>query len=184
MDMNKPRIAVIYASAQGSTREIAEFIGAVLSDRGAAVEIADVDHAPDLSRFDGVVLGSAVHDRAFLPAAAAFVHHHRDDLALRTVWLFSAGIDAALRGPIGRRVAHHVPKAIAALRDSISAIDYRAFAGHYERIGVDLPARIRYRLLGGARYGDLRDWTAIAIWAGSIADTLRLPRTQTSVIHP
>ncbi|MBF6176610.1 flavodoxin domain-containing protein [Nocardia blacklockiae] len=180
MNANKPHVAVVYATVQGSTREIAEFIGAVLADRGAVVEVADVEHAPELSRFDAVVLGSAVHDRAFLPAAVAFVRHHRDDLALRRVWMFSVGIDAALRGPIGRRV----PKQIAALRDSISARDYRAFAGHYERIGVDLPARIRYRLLGGARYGDLRDWTAIAAWTDTIAATLRLPQRQTSVIHP
>ncbi|MBB5916739.1 menaquinone-dependent protoporphyrinogen oxidase [Nocardia transvalensis] len=184
MEPNAPRIAVVYATGQGSTREISEFIGAVLANRGAGVEVADIERAPDLSRFDAVVLGSAVHDRAFLPAATAFVRHHHHQLAERKVWLFSVGIDAALRGPIGRRVARHVPESIAALRDSISAHDYRAFAGHYERVGVDLPARLRYRLLGGLRYGDLRDWTAIAAWADSIADTLRLAVSRTSVIHP
>lgn len=59
-----PRIAVIYATAQGSTREIAEFIAANLTARGATVEVADAEHAPDLSRFDAVILGSAVHNRA------------------------------------------------------------------------------------------------------------------------
>jgi menaquinone-dependent protoporphyrinogen oxidase len=184
MQSNQPRIAVIFATAQGSTREIAEFIGAVLANRGADVEIADVEHAPELSRFDAVVLGSAVHNMAFLPAAADFVHRHHDDLADRDVWLFSVGLGPALRGPIGRRIGRIVPKQIAALRDSTSAVDYRAFAGHYERIGVSRSARIVYRLQGGGRYGDLRDWTAITAWADTIAEALRLPQPQRSVIHP
>ena len=67
MEPQLPRIAVIYATAQGSTCEIAEFIAESLKARGAAVELADVEHAPDLTRLDAVVLGSAVHDMALLP---------------------------------------------------------------------------------------------------------------------
>ncbi|WP_024805034.1 flavodoxin domain-containing protein [Nocardia sp. BMG51109] len=184
MEPNKPRIAVIFATAQGSTREIAQYIGDDLANRGAQVEVADVEHAPELSRFDAVVLGSAVHNMDYLPAAGEFVRHHHDALADRDVWMFSVGVSAALRGPIGRRIAQRVPERIAALRDSIGARDFHAFAGHYERTGVSLRARLRHRLLGGGRFGDLRDWAAIAAWTRTIAEALRLPQPQTSVIHP
>ncbi|RDI55242.1 flavodoxin domain-containing protein [Nocardia mexicana] len=184
METNKPRIAVIYATAQGSTREIAEYIAEDLANRGADVEVADAEHAPELSRFDAVVLGSAVHGMDYLPAAGQFVRDHRDALAARDVWMFSVGVSAALRGPIGRRMARRVPQKIATLRDSVGAKDFHAFAGHYERAGVSFGARLRHRLLGGGRYGDLRDWAAITAWTETIARALRLPQPRTSVIHP
>ncbi|WP_067901373.1 flavodoxin domain-containing protein [Nocardia vaccinii] len=184
MEPQLPRIAVIYATDQGSTCEIAEFIAESLRARGATVELADVEHAPDLTRFDVVVLGSAVHDMALLPNVAEYVHHHVEELNAVPVWLFSVGAGPALRGPIGRRIAAHVPKKIAALRDAIHPVEYAAFAGHYERVGVSLPARTLYRLMGGGRYGDLRDWNAIIGWTTSIARTLRLPQPLSTPTHP
>ncbi|APA98350.1 flavodoxin domain-containing protein [Nocardia seriolae] len=178
------RIAVLYATAQGSTREIAEFIAADLAGRGATVAVADVEHAPDLSRFDAVVLGSAVHNRALLPTLVDYVRAHRDELNTRTVWLFSVGLGPALRGPIGGPLGRMVPKQIAAVRDSIAPHEYRAFAGHYERAGVSWQARALYRLMGGGRYGDLRDWTAVSRWTDSIAHSLRLPGPRTIPAHP
>ncbi|WP_067822167.1 flavodoxin domain-containing protein [Nocardia inohanensis] len=179
-----PRIAVIYATAQGSTREIAEYIAADLAARGATVEVADVEHAPDLSRFDTVILGSAVHNRALLPEAAEYLRSHRQELLAREVWMFSVGLGPALRGPIGRRVGTAVPKRIALARDLAGAHEYRAFAGHYERAGVSWSARTIYRLLGGTRYGDLRDWTAVSLWSASIARALKLPQPAAIPTHP
>ncbi|MEV5837627.1 flavodoxin domain-containing protein [Nocardia sp. NPDC052112] len=184
MESNTPRIAVIYATAEGSTRDIAEFIAADLRSRGADVELSDVEHAPDLTRFRAIVFGSAVHDMDFLPAAATFVHTHREALRNTDVWMFSVGLGPALRGPIGRRVGSTVPKKIAALVASVAPWDYRAFAGHYERAGISRKARIMYRLLGGGRYGDLRDWGAIRTWSSMIAQALGLPQPQSTTIAP
>jgi menaquinone-dependent protoporphyrinogen oxidase len=182
--MHLQHIAVIYATAQGSTREIAEFLGAELAERGAEVEVADIAHAPELTRFDSVILGSAIHNRNFLPEAVDFIRAHQDDLRATNLWLFSVGLGPALRGPIGRRVGRAVPARIAAIRDSIHPRQYQCFAGHYERAGVDFTARTLYRLLGGPRYGDLRDWSAIRIWAADIAVSLGLPHAKSSTIHP
>ncbi|MFX0577898.1 flavodoxin domain-containing protein [Nocardia nepalensis] len=184
MEAKTPRIAVLYATAQGSTRDIAEFIGDALAARGAVIELSDIEHAAELSGFDAIILGSAVHDRALLPAMTSYVKTHRDELRQADVWLFSVGIGPALRGPIGRRIGRMVPKKVAALRDSIAPRDYHAFAGHYERAGVSLQARILYRLMGGGRYGDLRDWEAILAWVTGIARSLSLPKAKSTPIHP
>ncbi|MGQ4600578.1 flavodoxin domain-containing protein [Nocardia sp. R6R-6] len=184
MNQEEPRIAIVYATEQGSTRDIAEFISDELAGRDAIVELADIDHAPDLSRFDTLVLGSAVHDMDFLPAATEYVHAHRDELSSRNVWLFSVGLAPALRGPIGRAAGRFVPKKIATLRDSIAARDYHAFAGRYERAGISPHTRILYRLMGGGHYGDLRDWAAIRAWTDTIAQSLRLPKSHSTTIHP
>ncbi len=184
MEPERKRIAVIYATAQGSTRDIAEFIGTELTARGAEVEVADTAHAPELSRFDAVVIGSAIHNRDFLPDAVAYIHEHRRQLAQLDVWMFSVGLGPALVGPIGRRIGRVVPTKIAALRDSIHPREYQPFAGHYERAGVDLFARALYRTMGGTRYGDLRDWPAIREWASDIAAEMHLPAPKSSTIQP
>ena len=121
---------------------------------------------------------------ALLPSVDEYMHHHTEELNAVPVWLYSVGIGPALRGPIGRRIATHVPKKIATLRDMICPVGYAAFAGHYERVGVSLPARILYRLMGGGRFGDLRDWDAIIGWTTSIAHTLRLPQPLSTPTHP
>ncbi|MEV5646703.1 flavodoxin domain-containing protein [Nocardia sp. NPDC052254] len=174
------RIAVIYASSQGSTREIAGHIGAELANSGARVEIADAAHAPELTRFDAVILGSAIHNNDVLPEMTDFARTHHGDLTARPVWLFTVGLGPALHGPLGRRLARAIPGRIAALRDSVCAAGYRTFAGHFERSGISWWARVVYRLLGGGRYGDLEDWLSISDWTAGIARTLRLPQPTTS----
>ncbi|TQM32504.1 flavodoxin domain-containing protein [Nocardia bhagyanarayanae] len=177
-------MAVLYATEQGSTRDIAEFIADDLAGRGTRVELSDIAHAPELSRFDAVVLGSAIHDMDLLPEAVTYIGNHREALAATDVWLFSVGVRPALRGPIGRRLARTVPKKIAGLRDSISPRDYIGFAGKYERAGVSWKARTLFRLTGGTRYGDLRDWRAIRAWSDTIAHGLGLRAATATTIHP
>ncbi|MFI6368178.1 flavodoxin domain-containing protein [Nocardia sp. NPDC050630] len=184
MESNTPRIAVIYATAEGSTRDIAEFIADDFRARGADVELSDIEHTPDLSHFRAIILGSTVHNRDLLPAATTFVRTHREALRNTDVWMFSVGLGPALRGPIGRWIGGTVPKKIAGLVASVAPRDYRAFAGHYERAGVSLQARTLYRLMGGGRYGDLRDWGAIRTWSSMIAQSLGLPQPQSTTVVP
>lgn len=184
MTPKRPRIAVLYATEEGSTRDIAEYVAADLEERSAEVELHDIDHAPDPSLFDAVILGSAIHDMDFLPAAADYLRHHHDQLATTDLRLFGVGLGPALRGPLGRRLGRTPPPKITALCKEVAARDYRTFAGHYERVGVSFKARALHRLMGGGRYGDLRDWPAIIAWSTDLGDSLGLPHAPVTVIHP
>ncbi|MDO3647705.1 flavodoxin domain-containing protein [Nocardia mangyaensis] len=181
---SSPRIAVLYATAQGSTRDIAEFICDNLVARGATAELHDIAHAPDLSTIDTVVIGSAIHDMDLLPEATAYLRHNLNTLAGKDVWLFSVGLGPALRGPLGRWAGRQVPRKIAAVLGMLHPHDYIPFAGRYEREGVSWRARTMYRVLGGARYGDLRDWQAVREWSTRIGDALALPHAPASVVQP
>ncbi|MFE3261727.1 flavodoxin domain-containing protein [Nocardia sp. NPDC059091] len=164
------RIAVVYATGQGTTKEVAEVIGRELESSGVVVEVVPIGHqVPDLAEFDTVVLGSPVYHDALMKSFVVFAYQRLDQLATPDVWLFSVGMAPALTGRIGRRLARAVPKEIATVRDALAVRGYRAFAGRYERAKLPLRARLRYRLLGGRRYGDLRDWDAITSWATGIA---------------
>ena len=63
------QVLVGYASAHGSTRQIAERVGSRLSKAGVAVLVAPVAELEDIGHYDAVVLGSAIHNGAWLPGA-------------------------------------------------------------------------------------------------------------------
>ncbi|WP_433567286.1 flavodoxin domain-containing protein [Nocardia sp. CA-151230] len=164
------RIAVVYATGRGTTGEIAEFIGTALESPEVVVEVLPIGHrVPDLSGFDTVVLGSPVYHGALMKSFVVFVYQRLDQLAKPNVWLFSTGLAPELSGSIGRRWARAVPKNIATVRDALAVRGYRAFSGCYQRSNMPVRAQLRYFLMGGRRYGDLRDWDAIRAWAAGIA---------------
>lgn len=166
------RILVVYATCVGSTAEIAEFIGNRLRDAGCEVDVRSVAENPHPRDYRAIVIGSAVRFQSWLPAAEDYAVRHADELAYRPVWMFSVGLVPSLQGPIGSRLGAVVPARIATLQDLIMPSGYRAFAGVFERGDKVLTTRVVYYAIGGRRYGDLRDWSAIAAWASCIAAQL------------
>ena len=69
-----PRVLVSYATAVGSTAGIAERIADVLRTAGRDVVCRPADPDLDLAGFDALVMGSAVHDMAWLPSAVTMLH--------------------------------------------------------------------------------------------------------------
>jgi len=162
------RVLVVHASAGGSTKAVAEFVAASLRAQGVVADLRGLDEQPGLDGYDAVVLGSAVHNRAMLPAAELFVRQNSAALRVIPVWLFSLGMGPSLRGPVGHFLRDAVPPRVAELCELIGPRDYRAFAGVVPRSGRTLVFRFLLWVCGG-RYGDLRDWPAIDAWAADIA---------------
>ncbi|GAA1827751.1 flavodoxin domain-containing protein [Actinomadura chokoriensis] len=169
-------VLVAYASAHGSTRSIAERIGAVLTEHGEQVEVSAMSGVGNAGAYKAFVLGSAVHSRAWLAEATCFLERERAILAERPVWLFSVGMPAALRGPW----RGYGPKEEALLADNLhrtlDAREHRLFSGAFRREHIPLAGHLICRLLG-IRYGDYRDWPGIDAWASKIAGELKPPRS-------
>jgi menaquinone-dependent protoporphyrinogen oxidase len=85
------RVLVTAATKYGATGEIAQAIGAVLSERGLDTTVAPPEQVQAIDDYDAVVLGSAVYAGHWLTPAREFVDRCRDALAARPVWLFSSG---------------------------------------------------------------------------------------------
>ncbi|MGY1704827.1 flavodoxin domain-containing protein [Geodermatophilus sp. SYSU D00697] len=165
------RVLVGYATSAGSTRGIAERIAAGLA------EVADVTVGPlgpdvDPARFDAFVIGSAVHDMAWLPAAAEFLRSGRAVLGDRPFWCFSvAGV--APRGPVSRAVVGmEVQRIGSTFPSGLTPRDHRVFAGVVALQGMPLWGKLFWLAVGG-RPGDHRDWSAVDRWAGEVAAALR-----------
>jgi menaquinone-dependent protoporphyrinogen oxidase len=158
-------VLVAYASKHGSTREIAEAVGAVLRDAGHEVDIRPAREVRSLGDATAVVLGSALYAAHWQRDAIRFVRRHGAALRERPVWLFSSGPldDSASRARLP------IPDPVVAVTGDIVARDHRTFGG---RLLPDTPG-VDPHILATHPTGDFRDWEAIHAWARAIAAELR-----------
>jgi menaquinone-dependent protoporphyrinogen oxidase len=164
------KVLVVYASEHGSTKGVAERIGARLVDRRARVEVRPADEIDDVEAYDAVILGSGVYSQRWLPTAREFLRRNAETLAARQVWLFSVGSFGDTHRAIGRLMKRE-PMDIGEIQEAVRPRDYRVFAGAIERHQWRLVSRLFFHAFGG-RFGDNRDWPEIDAWAESIARRL------------
>lgn len=173
-------VLVTYASAMGSTREVAERIASRLEAALGGVECRTVDDVESVAGFDAVVVGSAIHNQAWLPPASRFFAREAAELARRPVWAFSIGMADALPAAFRRRGAALQQERLARnLPHEVPLRGHRLFSGVYRADQMPAPLRILFRLTGG-RFGDLRNWAAIDAWADQIAADLSKPDSPTA----
>lgn len=164
-------VLVGYATAHESTTGIAQAVTDRLKGAGLQTDLRPIDEVDSIDSYDAVILGSAVHNRAWLPEAAAFVRSRTADLLVRPVWLFSVssvGATSSFFGPRVSRVLRSDPKTIAEFQHTVRPRGHRSFAGAVERTHWNLAGHLFLKTFGGS-YGDHRDWPDIDTWADSIA---------------
>ena len=176
--MTMTQILIEYASAKGSTEGIARKIGERCEELGVHTEIVSVEEDPVFDRFDALILGSAVHDRDWLPTARAAVARLT---ALDTgppVWAFSVSTWGSTSTLLGSRLTRRIratagePNTVARLRSLSDLRAHRQFAGVVRRGDWPPFGRIVFALMGG-KYGDARDWSDVERWAEGIVAQLR-----------
>ncbi len=88
--MNTKSILVAYASKYGSTEEVAETIGQVMSETGFQVDLQPVADVKSLEAYDAVVLGAAIYSTHWHPDAHAFLSKNQEILRTPTPGYFHA----------------------------------------------------------------------------------------------
>jgi menaquinone-dependent protoporphyrinogen oxidase len=160
---------VAYASKMGSTKDIAEAIGAELHEHGLKAEVRNVREADSPGYYDAVVLGSAVYAARWRPEATRYVRQHAGELARHPVWLFESGWvgkrpEKIVASPGGRKRASR-----------IGAEPPAVFGG---KLDPALATGFFDRTLAKRMPGDSRDFDEIRAWAGQIANALTAAKTQ------
>jgi len=164
-------VLVGYASEHGSTKEIAQRLATLLGERGYRVDLKAASEVRSVDAYAAVVLGSAVHDGAWLAVAVEAVRGNAAALAARPVWLFSVGMSGALPRPLRKIAKKASQKVVDSFRDTVRPRDHHAFSGVIRREHLPRSGHVVFKLLG-CRYGDYRDWDEVGAWACSIADGL------------
>jgi len=172
-------VLVAYATDHGSTRGVADRIADRLQQRGADAETRAVTDVLEISRYEAVVLGSAIHGGKWLPEARQFADRNAAPLRERPVWLFSVSTLGDQESMFPPRIANRLralrkeTPEVTQLRRLLRPREHRNFAGAITR--SDWPATGRaFFLVTGGRYADHRNWPAIDAWADLIAAQLHV----------
>jgi menaquinone-dependent protoporphyrinogen oxidase len=167
-ERGRKRVLIAYASATGSTIDIAAAIGSTLGERGFSVDVRPLKENPAFDGYQAALVGSPVHGGHWLPEAVEFVRASQSNLerllvALFTVHLGYQGNDAA--GQKGRQ--SYLDK----VRPLVPAVIEGFFAGRFDQrsVAMGLPAWMA-RLTPTM---DFRDWEAIRAWASDLASKLQ-----------
>ena len=168
------RVLVTYASRAGSTKEVAEAVGKTLSEGGMQVDVVSMDKVTDLSAYDAVVAGSAIHGSKWLPEAVEFIQRHRSALGEKRLAMFTVCITLAMKN--GENYRSAVMGWVAPVRAMVHPLSEGLFAGmlDFSKLPFNwdtLMLRVAV-LFGVFPRGDHRDWNAVRSWAEGLKPVL------------
>jgi menaquinone-dependent protoporphyrinogen oxidase len=161
-------VLIAYATVNGSTGEIAEWIGEELRVVGLAADVRPVAEVTGVDEYEAVVVGSAMYMAGWHAEARKFVHWFAGALARRPVWLFSSGpLDTSAEEaelPPG-------PQAAAILR-KVNARGHITFGGKVSKDAHGWLGLVARRIETEGRGGDFRNPERVRVWAREIATKL------------
>jgi len=170
------KVLVAYATAHGSTKEVAQAIGDVLTANGLNVTVQDVRLVSGVNDFDAFVFGSAIHAGTWLPELKGFLRAYEPQLVNKPVYFWMSCIRVMEQYGMEHVLEFYtVPEFMSKL--NVRAIT--AFAGKLDLQNVDWHERWTL----SARYdgsswpsnfdGDFRDWDKIRAWANQIVQDIK-----------
>ncbi|MEO8391796.1 MAG: flavodoxin domain-containing protein [Chloroflexota bacterium] len=171
------KILVAYASAHGSTKEVAEFIGRVLQTYNAEVTVANVADVKSVEGYDSYVLGSAIHASLWLQEMCEFVERFEDPLSKKPMFFWVSCIRALEDDGRAHALKYYFDY------KTMEAFDVREVGVLTGKLNVSavnrqeqwfLTANYDGKLTPGNINHDYRDWQATARWANGIAQDLEI----------
>ncbi|MBI9049928.1 MAG: hypothetical protein JEZ00_10940 [Anaerolineaceae bacterium] len=174
VESKSKKVLVAYATMAGSTGEIAGEIGNTLCGSGYMADVQRIEDIRDISGYQAVVIGSAIHTNTWLPAAVDFVKTYRETLSTMPVAYFTNSITLAAQD--APEVRQQVDGFLDVVREEIPEVQpvgVEHFAGVLDLSKLPLAIRLIWPLTAGGKTkeGDYRNWDAIKGWAASLAST-------------
>jgi menaquinone-dependent protoporphyrinogen oxidase len=166
------KILVAYATAAGSTAEVAEAVGKALRKEGATVDVRRAVEVTDVSGYDAVVLGTGVRAGRTYAEAGTFVETY--GLALSEIPVAGFVVCLTMKEDTEEACAQ-AGGFLDALFDrapGVRPVDKGLFAGQVDYAKLPLFLRFILKRVIKEPGGDYRDWEAIRAWAAALYPAL------------
>jgi menaquinone-dependent protoporphyrinogen oxidase len=166
------KILVAYASKSGSTVDVANTIGKILSEKGASVDVKPIQAVTDLESYQAIVIGSGIRMGQWLSEAVDFVKRNQASLSKIPVALFTVHLLNTSDDPLSRtkREAYTAP-----IRNLITPRTEIFFAGRLDFSKLSIFETILSKAMHAPEQ-DLRDWSKIQAWAEALIPTLGMAK--------
>lgn len=161
-------ILITYDSKYGATKEIAEKISKVLSESGLQNDLLPIEEVENLSKYETIILGSAVYIGQWQKKAAKFLKENEKALADKNVWLFSTG-PTGEGDPVELMKGWKFPEGLQGVADKIKPVDITVFHGALDESKLNTLEKMTIKMVK-APLGDYRDWKMVEAWANKIVN--------------
>lgn len=170
------KLLIGYATKEGQTRKIAQFVADRAVDSGHGVELLALEDAGDvaLERFDAVLLAAPIHVGDYPKALIKFAAAHPDELAEHPSRFISVSLAAAGHDAEDWRQLDHI---LSDLSEATgwTPTDTFQVAGAYLPSEYDIFTRLIMKRIVSAKDPDAdtskdreyTDWKALGEWADS-----------------
>jgi len=165
------KILVAYATAAGSTGEVAEAIGNALREGDATVDVRRAKEVADVGDYSAVVLGTGVRAGHVYQEAATFVKTHQEALSKVPVAYFVVCMTMQDDTEDTRCQAGTYLDQLQEKAPAVEPVDRGLFGGAMDYKKLPLPLRLMMKVMKASE-GDFRDWEAIHAWATGLRPLL------------
>ena len=165
-------ILVVYASEFGTTREIAEEIGQMLSDPETHVDVRQIFDVRDLAPYDAAVVGSAIYNGAWLPEAVDFLRFYEAMLSAIPVAYFVVSMTMRSDTPANRQTVLEYLSPLQRAAPTVHPVHIGLFAGRMNYHNLPLLLRVYFWFRAHFPSGDFRNRSAIQKWVRQIRPAL------------
>jgi menaquinone-dependent protoporphyrinogen oxidase len=165
------KVLIAYASTHGSTEEIAKTVAATIHERGLAVDLQPARKVRTLEGYQAVVLGAPIYLFHMHKDARWFLSKYQKELTGGLpIAIFAGGpieIDKNQWEEIRKQLYQELAKF-----SWLRPVAVEVVGGKFDPTRLHFP----WNLIPAMKQmppSDLRDWTAIRAWAGSLAENLQ-----------
>ncbi len=173
-------VLVAYATRAGSTREIAESIGKILTESGIEADVLPVKKVRSIETYDAVVLGTAVRFGMLMSEMVRFVRKKKTALSMCPVAAFAVCLSMKKETP-----EHHIKAEffLDPIKREIMLISEGLFAGKMDYSRLGFIAKFIVKKMVQSPEGDFMEPQKIEEWTQELAEHLLLDRTCETVIE-
>jgi menaquinone-dependent protoporphyrinogen oxidase len=166
----KKHILIVYGSFSGSTKEIVDSMKTYLANDSTTVDIFSAEKRKiELSEYDLIIIGSAIHGNAPHPQIYEFIDENRDELKSKKIAVFAVCGTITSTKKRKRDNAFTYPDKVS---HGLAVCRKEVFAGNMPSSGKKFEDFMA-KLFLGIVTGDFRDWNKIKNWIIEIERIIR-----------
>lgn len=178
------RLLIAYHSYDGQTAKVAERVASGLRGRGFEIDLRQVEEAPAVGGYDGVIVGDGIRFGRHSRALVRYLRAQRSQLHEKPLVVFQVSMTAATDDEEHRKVADGFTRSLVRragvqpthVEDVAGALRYTQYGWVTKRVMRSI-ARREGNATDTSRAHEYTDWAAVDRFADQIAETMtRVPQ--------